>query len=80
MIINNLHLTLRHLAKQKLNTVLHIVGLTLGISVCLMITLFIIHELSFDTLNRIFCQDKHTTLLRRRVDRKIGVVAHAKLG
>jgi putative ABC transport system permease protein len=52
MIINNLQLTLRHLAKQKLNTSLHIIGLTLGISVCLMITLFILHELSFDTYHK----------------------------
>jgi putative ABC transport system permease protein len=49
MIINNLRITLRHLAKQKLNTGLHIAGLTLGISVCLAIALFIIHELSFDS-------------------------------
>jgi putative ABC transport system permease protein len=48
MIINNLRTTFRHFAKQKLNTSLHIVGLTLGICVCLTITLFILHELSFD--------------------------------
>jgi putative ABC transport system permease protein len=49
MIINNLRTTFRHFVKQKLNTGLHIVGLTLGICVCLTITLYILHELSFDT-------------------------------
>jgi putative ABC transport system permease protein len=49
MFRNNLRITLRHLAKQKLNTSLHIIGLTLGITVCLMIALFIRHEMSFDT-------------------------------
>jgi putative ABC transport system permease protein len=49
MILNNLNISVRHLAKQKLNTALHIIGLTLGITVCLMIALFIRHELSFDT-------------------------------
>ena len=39
MIINNVRLSLRHLGRQKLNTALHIVGLTLGMSVCLLIGL-----------------------------------------
>jgi putative ABC transport system permease protein len=41
-------LAIRHLLRQRLNTVLHIVGLTLGTSVCLLIGLFIQYELSFD--------------------------------
>lgn len=49
MTTKNLQLALRHLTRQKLNTTLHIVGLTLGMSVCLLIALFIRHELSFDT-------------------------------
>src|SRR5690349_3044225 len=52
MLFNHLKITLRHLAKQKLNTSLHIIGLTLGICVCLLITLFIRYELSFDTYHR----------------------------
>src|SRR6478609_601391 len=48
MIIKNLQLAFRHLSRQKLNTTLHIVGLTLGMSVCLLIALFLRHELSFD--------------------------------
>src|SRR5688572_26244980 len=45
----NLSFILRRFSRQKLNTTLHIVGLTLGITVCLLIALFIRHEASFDT-------------------------------
>lgn len=48
MITHNLRFLLRRLFKQKLNTTLHITGLTIGLSVCLLIGLFIRHELSFD--------------------------------
>jgi putative ABC transport system permease protein len=48
MIIKNLQVAFRHLGRQKLNTTLHIVGLTLGISVCLLIALFLRYETSFD--------------------------------
>ncbi|MBL7873850.1 MAG: ABC transporter permease, partial [Cyclobacteriaceae bacterium] len=46
--IHHIKIVLRHLMRQKLNTSLHIIGLTLGLSVCLIIALFILHELSFD--------------------------------
>lgn len=49
MFINNFRLAFRHLGRQKLNTTLHIIGLTLGMSVCLLIGLFLRYELSFDT-------------------------------
>ena len=52
MILNNFRLALRHLTRQKLNTLLHIVGLTLGMSVCLLIGLFLRYELSFDTYHK----------------------------
>ena len=48
MIFKNLSIILRRFSRQKLTTSLHIVGLTLGITVCLLIGLFIQHELSFD--------------------------------
>jgi putative ABC transport system permease protein len=48
MIHNYLHIAFRHLSRQKLNTSLHIIGLTLGITVCVLISLFIHYELSFD--------------------------------
>jgi hypothetical protein len=49
MIINNLRFTVRHLFRQKTNSALHITGLTLGMSVCLLIGLFIRYETSFDS-------------------------------
>ena len=48
MIFKNIPFILRRFSRQKLTTTLHIVGLTLGISVCLLIGLFVKHELSFD--------------------------------
>jgi putative ABC transport system permease protein len=48
MIANLLNITWRYLMRQKLNTTLHIMGLTLGITVCLLIALFIRYEVSFD--------------------------------
>src|SRR5262245_33716702 len=48
MITNNLQPMLRRFTRQKLNTLLHIVGLTLGMSVCTLIGLFLHYELSFD--------------------------------
>src|SRR5215216_6105124 len=45
---SNLSFSLRRFGRQKLTTALHIVGLKLGITVCLLIGLFIRHELSFD--------------------------------
>lgn len=46
--LHNLKIVFRHLSRQKLNTSLHIIGLTFGLSVCLIIALFIRYELSFD--------------------------------
>ena len=47
--IKNISVILRRFGRQKLTTALHITGLTLGITVCILIGLFIKHELSFDT-------------------------------
>ncbi len=49
MIIQNIRLAIRHLYRQKAHTALHLIGLTLGMSVCLLIGLFLRHELSYDT-------------------------------
>jgi putative ABC transport system permease protein len=40
---------LRRFSKNKLSTSLHVIGLTLGITVCVLIGLFIKHEMSYDT-------------------------------
>jgi putative ABC transport system permease protein len=49
MIFKNIPFILRRFMRQKLTTSLHIVGLTLGITVCLLIGLFIKYETSFDS-------------------------------
>lgn len=48
MLKNNIKIILRSLGKQKSFTFIHIIGLTLGLTCCLLIYLFIQHELSFD--------------------------------
>ena len=48
MVFQNIRFILRRFTRQKLTTSLHIVGLRLGITVCLLIGLFIKYELSFD--------------------------------
>ncbi len=48
MIFKNIPFILRRFSRQKLTTSLHVVGLTLGITVCLLIGLFIKYEVSFD--------------------------------
>jgi putative ABC transport system permease protein len=50
--IANFRIALRHLMKQRLNTLLHVTGLTLGIGVCLLIGIFIRYELSFDKYHK----------------------------
>lgn len=49
MVINNLKIALRRLGRHKLTTALHVVGLTLGMAVCLLIGLYLRHELSYDS-------------------------------
>ena len=49
MMFQNIQLAFRHLSRQKLTTSLHIIGLSIGMSVCLLIALFIRYELSFDS-------------------------------
>lgn len=48
MLKNNVKIILRTLNNQKSFTAIHVVGLTLGLTCCLLIYLFIQHELSFD--------------------------------
>ncbi|MFM8739650.1 MAG: ABC transporter permease, partial [Cytophagales bacterium] len=52
MLLPNLHFTWRHLRKQKLTSAIHVTGLTLGISVCLLIAMFIDHQNSFDGFHK----------------------------
>lgn len=48
MFKNNFRIILRTLSKQKAFTAIHLTGLTLGLTCCLLIYLFIQHELNFD--------------------------------
>ena len=48
MIVNNVKIALRRLARQQTTTALHVLGLTLGMTVCLLIGLYLRHELSYD--------------------------------
>ena len=52
MLFHNFRFILRRLNRQRLNTFLHLTGLTLGITVCLLIGLFIRHELSYDNYHQ----------------------------
>src|SRR5258706_8417387 len=49
MILKNISFILRRFGRHKLTTSLHVIGLTLGITVCILIALFIKFELSFDS-------------------------------
>jgi len=49
MISKSISFILRRFSRNKLSTSLHVTGLTLGITVCLLIGLFIKYELSFDS-------------------------------
>jgi len=51
MIKNYLKITLRNLANQKLYTFLNVLGLSIGIASCLLILLYVHHELSYDTFH-----------------------------
>src|SRR5271155_4733402 len=51
MISNYLKLALRHLLGKKTFSFINIFGLTVGLTGCVLIGLFIADELSFDTFN-----------------------------
>jgi len=52
MLKNYLLIALKNLRKQKLFSLINILGLTVGITCCLMIFLFIINEFSYDNFHR----------------------------
>ena len=53
MLFNNLSFIIRRFIRHKFTTTLHVVGLTLGITVCLLIGLFIKYETTFDTYEKL---------------------------
>lgn len=52
MIKNYLKIAIRNLGRYRLSAVINLIGLTLGIAVCLLILLFIQQELSYDDFHR----------------------------
>jgi putative ABC transport system permease protein len=48
MIQNNIKIAFRSLSKQKVYTIINILGLAVGIASCLLIVIFIQHEFSYD--------------------------------
>ncbi|HTF20130.1 MAG TPA: ABC transporter permease [Chryseolinea sp.] len=51
MILANLQFSFRYLRKNKITTSIHVAGLSLGITVCMLIALFIHHQMSFDSFH-----------------------------
>jgi putative ABC transport system permease protein len=52
MIRNYLLLAVKHLRKQKVFSVINILGLTVGITCCFLIFLFILNEMSYDNFHK----------------------------
>jgi putative ABC transport system permease protein len=52
MIRNYLSLAIKHLRKQKAFSIINILGLTVGITCCFMIFLFIMNEMSYDNFHK----------------------------
>lgn len=64
MFRNNLKIALRSLLKQRVYTLINLLGLAVGIASCLLIVIFIRHEFSFE----IFFQD-HERIYRMSLER-----------
>ena len=52
MLKNYLSLAVKHLRKQKVFSIINILGLTVGITCCFLIYLFILNELSYDNFHK----------------------------
>jgi putative ABC transport system permease protein len=52
MISNYFKIAWRNLMKSKVFSIINVLGLTIGITVCMMIFLFIMHEMSFDRFHK----------------------------
>jgi putative ABC transport system permease protein len=52
MIKNYLKVAWRNLVKNKVFSLINILGLTIGITVCMMIFLFIMNEFSYDKFHK----------------------------
>ncbi|MEO6583918.1 MAG: ABC transporter permease [Ferruginibacter sp.] len=67
MLLNYLKIAFRNLQKHKSFSAINIFGLAIGIATCLLITLYVLDELSYDKYN-----DKADRIYRVNVDIKFG--------
>src|ERR1700750_674254 len=51
MILNYIKIAWRNLVKQKLFSLINITGLAVGLAVCMMITMYVAHENSYDSFH-----------------------------
>ena len=52
MIINYIKIAWRNLTKQKLYSLINISGLAVGLAVCMMIMMYVAHEISYDRFHK----------------------------
>ncbi len=52
MLKNYLKVTLRNIRSNKAYSIINIAGLAVGIAVCMLITLYVHNDLSFDKFNK----------------------------
>src|ERR1700749_364102 len=52
MIFNYLKIAWRNIVKQKLFSLINITGLAVGLAVCMMIMLYVAHEMSYDRFHK----------------------------
>jgi putative ABC transport system permease protein len=64
MLQNNLKIAIRSLLKQRVYTLINVLGLAVGVASCLIIVLFIRHEFSYDTFF-----DDHDRIYRMTLER-----------
>lgn len=74
MLRNYIKLALRNIRKNLLYSFVNIIGLTMGLSCCLLIGLYIYHELSYDSFNTKSDQIVRATMEYRTAD-KVNPVA-----
>ena len=52
MLKNYLKIAIRSLIKQKIYTIINVLGLSVGIASCLLIVMFVAHEFSYDNFHK----------------------------
>ncbi len=72
MIKNYIKIALRNLTRQKLYSLINISGLAIGLAVCMLIMLYVAHELSYDKFHanakRIFALNEHINMSGQEIN------------